>query len=297
MPGLIDRIGGRVYPYSGAFTIMPIRYPYTDPMTVMICGGSTPRDQIGIDNCISIQPEASNPQWTIERTPSRRVMPLLVALPDGTYLILGGAKRGVGGFATSSDPNNRAELYDPRKPVGQRFTRMASTPVARLYHSEAILLQDGRVMVSGSDPEDPRYPQEFRIEVFRPPYLTQNKPRPTFTITDKDWALSEKVKVTVKVSSASAKVEASLVAAEVSTHNYNMGQRIVFPKITCTGSGTTKDCTIEAPFRRRIAFGWFQLFILENSIPSNSVWVRIGKDPGNIGAWPPFSTFKKPGAG
>jgi hypothetical protein len=40
-----------------------------------------------------------------------------------------------------------------------------------MYHSEAVLLPDGRVLVSGSDPEtnNPdgtvKYPEEFRIEV------------------------------------------------------------------------------------------------------------------------------------
>ena len=37
---------------------------------------------------------------------------------------------------------------------------MNTTIVARLYHSEAIRLQDGRVMVSGSDPEDNVNPEE-----------------------------------------------------------------------------------------------------------------------------------------
>jgi hypothetical protein len=296
MPGLVGKMGGRVYPYSGAMSTLPIRFPYTEPTTVLVCGGSTPDGQQGIDNCITSQPESSNPAWTIERSPSPRVMPLLVALPDGTFLILGGAKKGVGGFATSEQPNLKAELYDPRKPIGQRFSVMASTIVARLYHSEAVLLMDGRVLVSGSDPEDSRYPQEFRIEVFLPPYLLGGKPRPVIQeVGDKNWAYNEKVNVVVKVTNAAASIKCSLVAAEHSTHGVNMNQRIVFPEIVCTGTNT-KTCTVSAPPNGKIAFGWFQMFILENDVPSTtSVWVRIGKDPAKLGNWPPYADFKKPG--
>jgi hypothetical protein len=41
--------------------------PYDTPMTIVICGGSTPQPAEPLDNCVSIQPEAENPTWTIER--------------------------------------------------------------------------------------------------------------------------------------------------------------------------------------------------------------------------------------
>jgi hypothetical protein len=97
----------------------------------------------------------------------------MVALPDGTYLIMNGATQGVAGFGLANDPNHNAVLYDPSKPLNQRMTRLENTTIDRLYHNEAILLQDGRVLVSGSDPEnlDGKYAQEYRVEVFIPPYL------------------------------------------------------------------------------------------------------------------------------
>jgi hypothetical protein len=90
-------------------------------------------------------------------------------------MILNGAHQGVAGFGLASDPNLNAVLYDPTLPRNQRMSILNNTIVARLYHSEAILLPDSRVLISGSDPQTDwpngtvRYPEEFRIEV-RPFY-------------------------------------------------------------------------------------------------------------------------------
>ena len=52
----------------------------------------------------------------------------------------------------------------------------AKSRVARLYHSVALLVPDGRVITAGSNPA--RKTEELRIEVFWPPYLFAG-PRPT----------------------------------------------------------------------------------------------------------------------
>jgi hypothetical protein len=90
-------------------------------------------------------------------------MPCIVALPDGTYMIVNGAHQGVAGFGLASDPNLSALLYDPSQPVGSRFSILGNTTIARMYHSEATLLPDGRVLISGSDPQTPGLPEELRI--------------------------------------------------------------------------------------------------------------------------------------
>ena len=89
----------------------------------------------------------------------------MVSLPDGTMLIVNGALQGYGGFGLANNPNFNAVLFDPTQPIGQRFSILNNTIVARMYHSEATLLPDGRVLISGSDPQSPDYPEEFRIEV------------------------------------------------------------------------------------------------------------------------------------
>lgn len=148
--------------------------------------------------------------------PSKRVMTCMVTLPDGTYLIMNGAQQGVAGFGLATDPNLNAIMYDPEQPVGSRFSILGSTNIARMYHSEAILLQDGRVLVSGSDPEDNRYPQEYRVEVYVPPYLDGGLTQPTFTIANTDWAYNGayQIQVTLHQGSTST-MKVSLVAGQL----------------------------------------------------------------------------------
>lgn len=298
IPGQVNNnASGRTYPFEGSSVLMPQKAPYTDPITIMICGGSNPGLAIGIDNCVSIQPEAANPTWALERMPSGRVMSCMVALPDGTYLINNGAFLGTAGFGLGTGPNLNAVLYDPSRPFNQRMTVMANTTVARLYHSESILLDDGRVLVSGSDPEDPRYPQEYRIEVFIPPYLLSGRPRPSYTISEanRDWSYGQSYTITNVATPNGGPASVTLLGAVSSTHGNSMGQRTIMPAVSC--SGTT--CTITAPPNVNVApAGWFQLWVLDNGIPSNASWVRIGGDPGNLGSWPSgFSDFTAPGEG
>lgn len=213
----------------------------------------------------------------------------MTALPDGTYLILNGAHQGFGGFGLASDPNRNAVLYDPRKPVNARFSVMANTTVDRLYHSEAILLDDGRVLVSGSDPEDNIHEQEYRVEVFIPPYLMDNPIQPTINISNTDWSYGQSVTIT----SSQPLTRVSLLGAGSSTHGNSMGQRTIFPAVSCGISG----CVITAPpHAHACPPGWFQLFgLTATDVPSKAVWVRIGGDPAGIGNWPDSPSFDVPG--
>ncbi|KAF7359862.1 hypothetical protein MVEN_00711600 [Mycena venus] len=284
---------GEPIPLEGAAVVFPQYAPYTDPLEIMVCGGSTPGPAIALDNCVSIQPEVENATWALERMPSPRVMPCMVALPDGTFLILNGAVQGVAGFGLANDPNLGALLYDPKLTFNERISILNTTIVARLYHSEAILLPDGRVLVSGSDPQSPTNPQEFRIEVYIPPYLAQGFIQPSFTITDTDWAYGSEHTIIVDLHhGTTSTMKVSLIAATSSTHGNTMGSRTIFPAFSCVGN----NCTITAPPNSFVSPpGWHQLFILDGPTPSHSSWVRIGGDPAGLGNWPDLPDFTVPG--
>jgi hypothetical protein len=289
-----DASGGRTYPLEGTQVLLPQYYPYDAPLEVLICGGAARQPRWGIDNCVSMQPDAAQPTWTIERMPSRRVMSCMATLPDGTFLILNGAEIGAAGFHLAESPNLNALLYDSRKPQHQRISIMANTTVARLYHSEAVVMDDGRVLVSGSDPQDPNFPQEYRYEVFLPPYLLSGAAQPTFSLSQKDWDWEANYAFTLTSSSGGA-IKVSLLGSESSTHGSSMGARILFPQVSCSGNA----CTVTAPKGPYIApVGWYRMFVLDGATPSHATWVRIGGDPGNLGNWPNAAAFQPlPGVG
>lgn len=221
-------------------------------------------------------------------------MPCMAGLPDGTYLIANGGQHGVAGFGLGGSPNYNAVIYDPTKPVNQRMSVMANTTVARLYHSEAIVLLDGRVMISGSDPTGNyqsnagNFPEEYRVEVFSPPYLLSGATRPTFTITNKDWNYGSSITFTSSVTG----VKVSLLGSVGSTHGNSMGQRTFFPAVSCSGT----SCTVTAPPNAHICPpGWYMMFVLNGPTPSVGQFVRIGGDPAALGNWPKLTGFALPG--
>ncbi|KAF9465644.1 copper radical oxidase [Collybia nuda] len=283
-----------------AAVLFPQHAPYTDPLRVLICGGSGTGAGIALDNCVSIAPEEPNPTWVLERMPSRRVLSCMVSLPDGTFMIMNGAHQGVAGFGLATDPNLSAVLYDPTQPLNQRMSVLNSTIVARMYHSEAFLLPDGRIMISGSDPQTDnpdgtvKYPEEFRIEVYIPPYLNQGFRQPEYNITEKDWAYGGTYTITnIKLfQGTTANIRISLLAATSSTHGNTMGSRTIFPAFHCAGT----TCTITAPPGAGVSPpGWHMLFILDGPTPSHAQWVRIGGDPSQLGNWPDLPGFTRPG--
>lgn len=232
LPGAVNNPqAGRAYPLEGAAVLLPQRAPYQELLGVLICGGSTSGASTALDNCVSTYPDAPNPEWTLERMPSRRVLPCMAPLPDGTYLIANGAHHGVAGFGLAKDPNLNALLYDPAKPVGRRISVMANTTVARMYHSEAITLLDGRVLVSGSDPQDGVNPEEYRVETFTPPYLLRGKPRPTFELGSTDWKHGQQFPFRLGAAARNGDIAVSLLGSVSSTHGNSMGARTIFPRL------------------------------------------------------------------
>ena len=167
------------------------------------------------------------------------------------------------------------------------------------------MLYDGRVHISSGDPQTntldgtPKFPEEMRIEVYIPPYLTAGRTQPNFTIdsTETDWAYGGQYHIDVNLfHGTTSGMRVSLVAATSSTHGNAIGARTIFPAFSCASNTATSRCTITAPPNAHVSPpGWHQLFVLDGPTPSFSKWVRIGGDPGRLGEWPNFPAFSLPG--
>ncbi len=93
-----------------------------------------------------------------------------VALPDGRVLETGGSMH------MRADDVHEASIFDP---ATNTFTPVNADPVGRDYHSEALLLPDGRRAGARVQPGR-RVGNEMRVSVYEPPYLFRG-PRPVLT--------------------------------------------------------------------------------------------------------------------
>ncbi|KAG1655303.1 hypothetical protein FOA52_007960 [Chlamydomonas sp. UWO 241] len=124
-----------------------------------------------------------NRGWDWEQMGQPRVLPLSTVLPNGYVILLAGAQHGRAGYGTSSYPTLTAEMYNPSGKPGARWTTLAKTQIARLYHSASALTLDGTLLVTGCDscypdvttnetlsPSPSGSGAEYRNQIFLPPF-------------------------------------------------------------------------------------------------------------------------------
>ena len=145
----------RTFPSSATSVLLPLIAPSYSP-TILVCGGSSGDmpNPLGLTDCNTINPLDNDPVWTVtDNLPhGPQTMSDGILLPDGTVLILNGASSGCGGGFMADGPILTPSIYNHSAPAGQRFTPQPSTNIPRLYHSTAILLPSGEVLVAGSNP-------------------------------------------------------------------------------------------------------------------------------------------------
>jgi len=207
--------------------------------------------------------------------------PNLVVLPTDEVLVTGGSSgyRGRGGSDVLS-----AQIYRPDPGTGRGEMRTVAAPtVPRNYHSEAILLPDGRVATFGSDslfgdPDDST-PGTFeqRIEVFSPPYLFRGD-RPVIRSVRQPAPPSAKGgaarTVRLEVEGGSAVRAVRLVRPSAATHVTDVEQRSVLVPFTASGGRLTatlpSDPSIAPP-------GHYMLVVVDaRGVPSPARWIRVG---------------------
>ncbi|GAB1692400.1 galactose oxidase-like domain-containing protein [Krasilnikovia sp. M28-CT-15] len=197
-----------------------------------------------------------------------------VLLPDDTVFTTGGSsgyRGGRYGDLTRSDLFN-AQIYRPSE---NAFATAAESTVGRNYHSEAILLPDGRVVTLGSDPlydEAGKGPGTFekRIEVYSPPYLYQGE-RPA--ITGGPEQVQRGTTVGFDTPQAARITAARLVRPSAVTHVLDVDQRSVALDVTPKTGGV--DLSIPKS-KGLVPSGWYMLFLLDDrQVPSVARWVRV----------------------
>lgn len=195
-----------------------------------------------------------------------------VLMPDDTVFTSGGSGdyRGRGGSDILE-----AQFYDPKT---NSFSAAAEPTIGRNYHSEALLLPDGRVATFGSDPlfDDADNTKlgtfEQRVEVFTPPYLHRGgDDRPV--LGDGPEEFDQKGRATFRTKDAARVVKARLMRPSAVTHTTDVEQR----SIELSLEKSANSVTVKVPDDPALVPpGWYMLFAVDGEgTPSVAKWVRV----------------------
>lgn len=201
-----------------------------------------------------------------------------VVLPDGKVMLVGGSAQTIfNNEQSESQLDNvsyRPEIWDPST---ERWTTMERHNRARLYHSTALLLRDGRVFVGGGGSPGPQ--NNTNAEIFSPPYLFNSNsvlaPRPQITGAQRQAVYG--ANVSVSVASTSPISRATLVKAGAVTHSVNMDQRFMELGFRDTSTGVT----VNIPQSPNVATpGQYILYVIDNKgVPSKGHMIKIAGGP------------------
>ncbi|KAF7331294.1 hypothetical protein MKEN_00006500 [Mycena kentingensis (nom. inval.)] len=327
----------RVYPASGATAMLPMTPANNYAQTILFCGGSDIPDtnnewgnfswpfvntweHPASTDCQRITPEGDAKYHTDDPLPIGRTMGQFIILPTGHLLVVNGGSNGTAGYGRqtlltpleadmpfqqsfASGSVGTPALYDPGAPTGARWSTagFATTDIARLYHSTALLLPDASVLLAGSNPNLDvnttnlvTFPTEYRAEKFYPGYFAaKTRPRPSGVPSKLNYG-GEAFDVVVhardyegSANDAAGSAMVNIVRPGWTTHGMNMGQRFLQLNNTYTvaDDGTITLHVAQMPpnpnlFQPGPAF----IFVVVNGIPSNGTYTIVGS--GEIGAQP-----------
>ncbi len=180
-------------------------------------------------------------------------------------IITGGSRDNAndGGFVTN------AEIWNPD--TGEWKTVVNPSAHPRLYHSNALLLPDGRVMIGGGGAPGPHNYTD--VEYYTPSYLfgADGKPatRPAITAAPKKVGYNG----TFGIQADSAISRVTLVRNGTATHSFNNGQNFQDLEFTQSGGNVSitapEDGTYAPP-------GSYMLFAFDEAgVPSVAKIVKI----------------------
>jgi hypothetical protein len=235
--------------------------PAQEQKIMFIGGGGVGDSEKATPRTAIVDLTRADPAWTPgpDLTVPKRY-PGVVVLPDDTVLVSGGSQ----GYRARDSLT--AQIYHPDT---NTFTTAADPHVGRDYHSEYLLLPDGRVAVFGSNPltEDNRF--ETRVEVYSPPYMFRGD-RPA--IRSAPGTTRPGTTMTLRVSGGTAKVR--LIRPGAYTHVTDTEQRSVALPILRTAGGTV---TVSVPANPNLLPpDWYMLFVDNGAgVPSTASWVHV----------------------
>jgi hypothetical protein len=235
--------------------------PAQDQRVMLLGGGENGDSPVASSRTAIIDLDSPNPVY--QRTASlqnKTRYPGVVILPNDRVFVTGG----------SSEYRNKnvfnAEIFNPKD---NTFSQAATPRVGRNYHSEALLLPDGRVATFGSNPIDNSW--EMRIEIYSPAYLFQKGARPV--IKDGDRQLTRGQTHGWAIDSSKDIKTAKLMRPSSVTHVTDVEQRSIDLPFTATATGIN----VQIPANENLVPpGWYMAFVTDKKdVPSVAFWVHV----------------------
>jgi hypothetical protein len=196
-------------------------------------------------------------------------------LADGTVLVTGGTNA-TGFNAMPTDDN---VLAAERWSATAGWTQLARQTHYRLYHSNALLLPDGRVLSVGSgQPAASGLSDDYTAELFSPPYLfnLDGTPATRPTISDAPTSVTYGQVFSVGTPNAASVAKVTWIRLSTVTHATNMNQRLNYLTFPAPAAGAT-SLSVTAPSSANLAPpGHYMLFLVDQQgIPSVAKIVQI----------------------
>ena len=224
--------------------------------------------------------------------PVGRFMGDMLILPTGDLLLLSGAAKGCSGWGFGRHPILTPILYSPRKAEGPRFRALASSTIARMYHSSSAVLPDATVLVAGGNTNaaynfsDVDFPTEVRVERFTPPYLSEGAAGSRAEVDAASLPAEGmrygspfifRFSVLSEPTVAEADVKVTMYAPPFNTHGYSMNQRLlILPVTSYVQEGRSYRVCVDAPGKPELApRGYYLLFVVAKGVPSLGAWVKV----------------------
>ena len=185
-------------------------------------------------------------------------------LPTGEVLVTGGTA--APGFNDPAGTVHAAELWNPEN---GRWKTLASNVINRIYHSAAMLLPDGKVLVTGAGVNQGAV-NELNAELYSPPYLFRGT-RPKLTDAPSSLSYGASFAITTPTPGSIAKV--TLLRLGSVTHSFDQNQRF----ISLDFSSASGKLTAIAPASANLAPpGHYLLFVVnDDGAPSVAQTVRL----------------------
>lgn len=224
---------------------------------ILVIGGADPatNNTYEIIDATALSPAANWSPSVAFPDGEHRSLASAVLLPDGNAFVCGGIQR----------TNSPCTMFNPN---ADSWSPMADLPSVRDYHSVALLLPSGKVMMAGW--------QNSKIEIFSPPYLFKG-PRPT--IASAPPLVHHGQSFHIESPDAPSIIRVVLVRPMAVTHQTDTQQKVLeLPYIH--NHAHPERLTLTAPHgghpHSLAQQGYYMMFAINNNgVPSVAKWIYL----------------------